>query len=150
MKLILPKKISWLLLIFFFSFDAVVSYIAVTRMNGREADLLIAYFVEKYPPLYFVTIPGLVIIMNLIVQGLVKFSIKFLNKNKLKKDIIEQIILTGVVIHWPVANSYMNLSFILGHRLTISDWYKLTLLGLTLGTIYSTYSLLHFKIKGDK
>lgn len=57
MKIFLPKKISWLILTFFFTFDAVVSYIAVTRMNGREADLLIAFAVEKYPLLYFATIP---------------------------------------------------------------------------------------------
>ena len=119
-------------------------------MNGREADLLIAYFVEKYPLLYFVTIPGLVIIMNLIVQGLTKFSTKFLNKNNLKKDIIEQIILTGLVIHWPVANSYMNLSLMLGHRLTIPDWYKLTILGLSLAIIYFAFSLTHYKVMNKK
>jgi len=141
MKIFLSKKISWILLTFFFTFDAVVSYISVTKMNGKEANLMIAYFVEKYPLLYFVTIPVLVIIMNLIVQGLTKFSTKFLNKNSLKKEIVEQIILTAIVIHWPVANSYMNLSFILGHRLSILDWYKLTALGLTLAIIYFTYTV---------
>lgn len=145
MKKFLPKNISCILLVLFFTFDALVSYIAVTRMNGKEANLSIAFAVEKYPLLYFVTIPGLVIIMSLIVQGLTKLVIKFLNKNNLKKEIVEQIILTGIVIHWSVANSFMNLSFMLGRRLSIPDWYKLTALGLTLGIIYSLYALSNLK-----
>lgn len=119
-------------------------------MNGREADLLIAYYVERYPPLYFVTIPGLIIIIYLIVLGLTKLVMRILNKNNLKKEIVEQIILTAIVIHWPVANSYMNLSFMLGHRLSTPDWYKLTALGLTLGIIYSLYALSTFKSKDQK
>ncbi|MFA6017383.1 MAG: hypothetical protein WC744_04830 [Patescibacteria group bacterium] len=150
MKLILPKKISWLILIFFFTFDAVVSYIAVTRMHGIEADLMIAFAVEKYPPLYFVTIPGLIIIMYFIALGLTKLAMKFFNKKRLKREIIEQIILTALVIYWSVANSYMNLSFILGHRLTIPGWYKLSLLGFVLAIIYFAYTVSRFKVANRK
>jgi len=145
MKIILPKKISWILLTFFFTFDAVISYIAVTQMGGREANLSIAFVVEKYPLLYFATIPGLVIIMNLIALGLTRLMIRFLNKNNLKYEIVEQIVLTAFVIHWTIANSFMNFMFIIGHRLTIPAWYKLTTLGLITGIIYSLYTLINQK-----
>lgn len=147
MKLILPKKISWLILTSLFTFDAVVSYIAVTRMHGREADLMIAFAVEKYPLLYFVTIPGLIIIMYFIAFGLIKLAMKFFNKKHLKREIIEQIVLTSMVIFWPVANSYMNLSFIFGHRLTIPIWYKLNILGFVLTIIYFVYTVSRFKVR---
>ncbi|EKE15140.1 MAG: hypothetical protein ACD_12C00133G0004 [uncultured bacterium] len=147
MKIFLPKKISWLILTFFFTFDAVVSYIAVTRMNGKEANLGIAFAVEKHPLLYFLTIPGLIIIISLIIKGLTNLSMKLLNKNKLNKEIVEQIILTAVVIHWVIANSFMNLIFIIGHRLSIIDWYKLSALGLISAIIYFAYTLSRFKIK---
>ena len=44
------QKISWIILFLFFAFDDVFSYYAVTRMGGHEANKLIAFAVEKYPP----------------------------------------------------------------------------------------------------
>ena len=59
----LPKKLSWILLTSFFVFDNFVSYWAVVYRGGREANLVIAWLVEKYPVLYFVCIPAQIVII---------------------------------------------------------------------------------------
>ncbi|MBI5127316.1 hypothetical protein HZA76_02565 [Candidatus Roizmanbacteria bacterium] len=138
---VFSKKTAWSLLILFFIFDSVVSYFAITKMNGREANLMIAFLVEKYPILYFIYIPGLIIIMHLIVLGFTKLAIKFFNKNNLKKELVEKVVLTSVVIYWPIANSYMNLSFILGHRLTIPAWYFLSGVGFFSALTYFVFTI---------
>ncbi len=62
-----PKKVSWILLTLYFTFDNVVSYWAVTRMGGRELNSVIAPWVETYPLLYFLAIPAELIGAYLIV-----------------------------------------------------------------------------------
>ncbi len=136
MKFILPKKISWLILILLFIFDNIVSYIAVTQMHGREANHAIAFIVEKYPILYFFCIPGQIIIMYFIVLGLTKLANKLFNKSKTKPGGFKNIILTSMVIYWVIGNSFMNFMFIIGHRLSIPIWYKLSLAGILLALIY--------------
>lgn len=145
MNYVLSKKTSWIILILLFIFDSTVSYIAVTRMNGKEANLAIAYFVEKYPVLYLLYIPPLILIIYLIVLGLTKLAKKLFGKLKIKEEILERIILTSTVIYWAVGNSFMNLSFILGYRLSIPTWYKLSAFGILLAVIY--FFLLIFKNK---
>lgn len=50
MSIFLPEKnVSWSLLTMFFIFDNIFSYYAITRLQGREGNPLIAPFVEKYP-----------------------------------------------------------------------------------------------------
>lgn len=138
----LPKKVSWILLTFYFIFDNVVSYIAVTQMHAREADLLIAPFVEKYPLLYFPCIPLEILIVYLIVLILRKITIAMTRRWKLfDKDIIEQIILTATVIFWPIANSSLNLLFILGYRLHGNVWGKFCLVGFVVAFSYGLLSL---------
>ncbi len=136
MKLVLPKKISWSFLILFFIFDNVVSYIAVTRMRGKEADLLIAFAVEKYPLLYFVLIPVQTVIVYFIIIGLTKLAVRVFKKFDIEEGIFEKIILTAAVIFWPIANSFMNLMFILGRRLTIPAWYGLIVAGAVTASAY--------------
>jgi hypothetical protein len=84
--MILPKKVSWILLTAYFVFDNVVSYVAVTRMGGREANLVIAPLVETYPLMYFLCIPAELIGAYLIVL-------------LLRKWIDEKIVLTTAVIY---------------------------------------------------
>lgn len=136
MKFILSKKASWFLLICFFIFDNIVSYFAVTRMHGREANLAIAFIVEKYPLLYFLCIPGEIIIMYFIILGLNKLANKLFKKSNINQKIMEKIILGSIVIYWIIGNSFMNLMFILGHRLSIPMWYFMSIIGILLAVGY--------------
>lgn len=124
----LPKKVSWLLLTLFFIFDNVVSYLAVTRMGGRELNTIIAPLVETYPFLYFLCIPAELIGAYLLVL-------------LLRKWIDEKIVLTAAVIYWPIANSSLNLLFLLGFRHMGYLWPPLTAVGLAVALTYSLFSL---------
>ena len=119
----LPKKLSWILLTSFFIFDNFVSYWAVVYRGGREANLAIAWLVEKYPLLYFVCIPAQVVIIYFIVKWLTRFA-------------AEKVILTALVIYWPISNSSMNLAFLLGHRQPGKNWLILTAVGIFLAVLY--------------
>ena len=120
----LSKKLSWLLLTSFFIFDNFVSFWAVVYRGGREANLVIAWLVEKYPVLYFVCIPAQIVIIYFIVKWLTRFA-------------AEKIILTALVIYWPIANSSMNLAFLLGHRQPGRNWLILTVVGIIFAVIYA-------------
>lgn len=120
----LNKRLSWTLLTLFFIFDNFVSYYAVTYHGGREANLAIAWLVEKYPLLYFVCIPGQIVIIYFIVKWLTRFA-------------SEKVILTALVIYWPIANSSMNLTFILGHRQPAKNWLMFTAVGVLLAVVYA-------------
>jgi len=124
----LPKKVSWILLTLYFVFDNVVSYVAVTRMGGREANLVIAPLVETYPLLYFLCIPAELIGAYLIVA-------------LLRKWIDEKIILTAAVIYWPIANSSLNLLFLLGFRGQGYLWGASTTIGIAVALLYVLLSL---------
>ncbi len=119
----LPKKVSWILLTLYFIFDSVVSYIAVTRMGGRELNSVIAPLVEKYPLLYFLCVPAELVGAYLIVL-------------LLRKLIDEKIILTAAAIYWPIANSSMNVLFLLGFRHMGYLWGPLTVVGLIVSLGY--------------
>lgn len=124
----LPKKISWILLNLYFIFDNVVSYVAVTRMGGREANLVIAPLMETYPFLYFLCIPAELIGAYLIVS-------------LLRRWINEKIVLTAAVIYWPIANSSLNLLFLLGFRHVGYLWGTFTLIGFAVALTYGLSSL---------
>lgn len=125
----LPKKVSWILLTIYFIFDNVVSYWAVTQMGGRELNAVIAPLVEMYPFLYFLCIPTELIGAYLIVLFL-------------RKWIDEKIILTAAVIYWPIANSSMNLFFILGFRHLGYLWGPFTAIGFVVSLSYGLFTLL--------
>jgi hypothetical protein len=145
MKYILPKKTSWLLLLSFFTFDAVVSYWAITLMSGREANLLIASYVETYPLLYFLCVPALFAIMWGFVFLLREALVQALGERRPeKKAVIEKIILTSIVIFWPVANSWMNMAFLLGFRQPAYMWGILTPIGLAIALGYGLLTLYKF------
>jgi hypothetical protein len=135
-------KLAWILLITFFIFDNIFSYYAVTALNGKEANHLISYWVETYPPLYFFCIPAQIIIIYFIVEGLTKLSEIIFKKFKITNEYIyEKIILFALVIYWAIANSSMNFAFLIGHRLSTSTWYVLTAVGIVLAIVYYAYSL---------
>lgn len=119
----LPKKVSWSLLTLYFVFDSIVSYWAVTKMGGIELNTVIAPFVEKYPPLYFLCIPLELIGAYLLVL-------------LLRKWIDEKIVLTAAVIYWPIANSSLNLLFLLGFRHIGYLWGHLTAIGIVVVLMY--------------
>lgn len=124
----LPKNVSWMLLTLYFVFDSFVSYWGVTQMGGRELNSVIAPFVEKYPLLYFLCVPAELIGVYLFVL-------------LLRKWIDEKIVLTAAAIYWPIANSSMNLLFLLGFRGHGYLWGPLTLMAIVTVLIYSFISL---------
>lgn len=141
--MLLRKKVSWILLTLLFIFDNVVSYYGVKYLNGREGNLLIAPLVEKYPELYFLCIPLTIVIMIIIAKVLKIVAIKILKKWKFNEKLIEQIILSAMVIYWAIANSSWNFIFLLGVRVPIHIfnflWPILIFAGLSLGLIYGFF-----------
>lgn len=139
---ILSKKVSWILLTFYFIFDNVVSYIAVTRMGGRELNTLIAVYVERYPFLYFLCIPAEIIGGYLIVLLFREAMAVMMRHWKFyDKATIERIILTSIVIYWPIANSSLNLAFVSGLRHLGYLWRTFTLAGLVTAFCYGLFTL---------
>jgi hypothetical protein len=132
------KKLSWVFLIFFFIFDAVVSYYGVKYLHGHEADFLIAPLVEKYPILYFPIIPLLFIIMFLIVKTIKKVAAKILKKTD--ENLIERTILGATVIYWAVGNSSANLVFLLGFRMP-NIWLYTTSAAIPVTLFYLLYMI---------
>jgi hypothetical protein len=138
MKPFLPsKKISWLILISFFTFDNFVSYWAITQKGGKEANLFIAPIVEKYPLLYFLCIPGTILAVFIIVLLIKKIAVKILKKRKIEETILEKITLTSTVIFWAFGNSLPNLIFILGFRISYQSVWILNNLALLPAICYS-------------
>jgi len=131
------KKGSWMLLTALFVFDNIVSYWAITRWDGREGNMAIAYWVEAYPWLYFLAIPATVIIMVVIVW-MIGVAVVIVLRNRFgDKKFLERIILAALVIYWAFANSFMNLSFLLGRRLPGTLWPVMQLLGLLVSCVYA-------------
>lgn len=140
--MILSKKVSWILFTLYFVFDNVVSYWAVRWMGGREANLVIAYWVETYPLLYFLAIPIEIIGIYLIVLLLRELTVAVMRHWKyFDKAVIERIVLTAIVIFWPIANSSLNLLFLLGFHNVGYLWGPFTLIGIFITLTYGFLSL---------
>jgi hypothetical protein len=135
MIIIFSKKLSWFFLISLFTFDAVFSYWAVVFRGAHESNPAIKTIVEAYPMLYFITIPGLVLIMYPIYKGLSLFTNKLFKK--VNKEIIEKVILTALVFYWILGNSSVNFLFLIGHRQPAHVWYLTTTLAVVPALTYS-------------
>jgi hypothetical protein len=134
------RNIYWLILSIFFVFDNLFSYYAVIKLNGHEANLLIAPFVEKWPILYFLCIPGEMILVWIIIRGIRQIAMKLFHfTNKL---LLETIILQSIVIYWAIANSSMNFAFMIGYRQSIQRWYVVTIVGVLCAIIYFFYCII--------
>lgn len=146
--MILPKKASWALLTLYFIFDNVASYWAITRMGGRELNLVIAPLVETYPFLYFLCIPAQIIAIYLIALFLREVVVAMTRHWKFfDKTIIERIILASIAIYWPIANSSLNVMFIFGFRGQGYLWGTSTSIGITVALGYGLLSLYLFSRK---
>lgn len=144
------KKTSWVLLTSLFVFDNVVSYFAITKWGGREGNMAIAYWVENYPWLYFLCIPATVIIMVVIVQ-MIKAAARIALRDKFGNDkLLERVILAALVVYWSIANSFMNLSFLLGRRLPGTVWPVMQLAGLIASSVYVVMVLKHNRYTNAK
>lgn len=119
---LLRKKTAWVLLIILFIFDNVVSYFAIKYWGGHEGNFLIAFIVEKYPLLYFLCIPLEIVIVFLIIWTIEQVLLKIFKKWQNRDEVLERIILWITVIYWAVANSSMNLFFLIGLRLPVKVW----------------------------
>lgn len=130
------KKISWIILILLFTFDDIVSYFAVTKMHGKEANLIIAPYVEKYPLLYFACIPTTIFIIFLIEKLLTKTACRIFKKRGIEESVMEKIILFSIVIYWALANFLPNLIFILGFRISFHAVWLMNNLAILSAIIY--------------
>jgi len=133
----MSKKLSWSLLVLFFTFDNFFSFYAITKLGGREANLVIAPIVEKYPLTYFLAIPITVVIMFFVIKFFTRLAIKIFKRQKGEADMIEKIILTSVVVYWFIGNSSLNLAFLLGYKQSIGVWYLMSAVGIVSALIFS-------------
>jgi len=135
----LTKKLAWFVLISLFTFDAVLSYWAVVYRGAHEANPAIKTIVETYPWLYFVTIPGLVLIMFPIYKGLTLFVNKFFRN--IKKEIIEKVVSTSLALYWILGNSSINILFLVGYRQPAHVWFLTTTLAIIPSIFYALFLL---------
>lgn len=104
-------------------------------MHGREADLLIAPYVEKYPLLYFPTVLANIFLMLLLSKGLLFIAEKAFRYWGIDRTVIERIILATITLYWAVGNSSGNLLFLLGFRVS-NVWLKTTLVAIPITLAY--------------
>jgi len=136
----LPKKVAYYLLNLFFIYDAVFSYYAVTKLGAHEANLMIAYWVESYPPLYFLTVPLLSAGLYLVMYLIKRYLSKWLTKTFGSWAKAEKIIFTAFVIYWAIANSGTNFAYMVGLRHTVlNNWGAMSLVGVLISTSYFIY-----------
>lgn len=141
-KLYLSRSASFIFLFLLFTFDAVVSYWGVVYKEGREVNLLIAYLVEKYPPLYFVTIPLLIIFAIVFTQIVTRMASYFIKKVNI--GTLNRIINTALVLYWFVGNSSTNLIFLAGYRVP-NLWFVTTLIAIPLTLLYTYTAITTYK-----
>ncbi len=138
---IFKNKFSWGILTVLFTFDCVVSYIGVAKNHSRELNLVIAPYVEKYPLLYLVGIPIELLMVYVFVFVIRKFVFRFVIKHKLiDRTDQERVILESIAIYWFIANSSMNIIYVLGFRLPLNFalqlWAGLSLFAIVLVLLY--------------
>lgn len=137
----LNNKFSWGILTALFTFDAIVSYFGVTTQRSPELNLVIAPVVEKYPTTYFLMIPLEFLMIYIFMFIFRKTVFKLLLRHKFAdKDTQEKIILGGAALYWFLANSSMNIIYVLGFRLPMNfaliTWFILSIFGLLLSIIF--------------
>lgn len=120
-------------------FDNIVSYWAVVYRGAHEADLAIAWLVEKYPLLYFLCIPLTLILIYVLDKFFVMLAGKLFKK--VKKDVAERVILTSIVFYWAVGNSSFNFFYLIGWHLPGRFWFPTTMIMLVLAVIYTLNKL---------
>jgi hypothetical protein len=131
------KKTDWLILTFLFIFDNVWSFVAVSKYNLHEMNLIIAPVVEKYSLLYFLCIPIEVVGIYLIVWLLKKVLLKVLKDQKFDQLFVEKVILTSIVIYWSIGNSGVNLLSLLFGHLPPWTWFTLSVVGIITAMVYA-------------
>jgi hypothetical protein len=136
---IFSKKTSWVLLVSLFIFDNIVSYWAVVYQNAREANLAIAWLVEKYPLLYFLCIPATIFLVYII------YSVLSLLAGRLFKDaekrMIQKVVLTTIVFYWAIGNSSFNAIYLIGYKQPAYVWYYEAAFALLPALVYSIFAI---------
>ncbi len=143
-----PKKVSWTLLVVFFIFDAISSFIAIKYMGGKEGNPLIAPYVQINPLLFFPIMSFAFIPTYIIYFVLKKISLLFLGRFKfVSKILIEKIILASIVIFYFFTVVVNNSLFLLGIRVS---WMlkPFLLVGIVMAIINSVSILVLYSKKG--
>lgn len=112
------KKFSWILLAFFYIFDAFSSYFAIRNMGGNEGNPIIAPYVQNNPILFFpiMAIGYMLVYFIYIVMKNIFWT--FLKRFKfITKTLIEKIILTSISIFYFFTVILNNSLFLMGIRI---------------------------------
>lgn len=134
--MIIPSKVAWLILIAFFIFDNIWSYLGVSYYGLREANKSIAWLVEAYPILYFFCIPLQIILIVWIKRGLVFLEQKYLGEKRFSVTFLSRATLTTLVIYWALANSSINLLSLLFGHLPAHSWTISSFIGVGVAVSY--------------
>lgn len=141
MSLLPPKKISWITLAAFFTFDAFSSYWALKYMGGKEGNPLIAPYVQTNPLLFFpIMVFGFLLaycIYSILETILYALVMKF---RLIHKEIVQRTVLATIIIFYFFTVVLNNSLFLLGFRAT---WMISTalIMGLSAAIIYGAATL---------
>lgn len=143
------KKILWLLLAIFVSFDNIYSYIAIAYHGMREWNRITAFFVNLNPLFYFISIPLTLLFIYLLIKFSGFLTIKFEKSTQKMREITEKIILTSIIIAWGIGITSFNFVTLLNGFSPIGIKYEIVLTtGIIIAIVYSIYT--GYKLKRKK
>lgn len=144
--MIISKKISWLLLTVFISFDNIFSYIAIVYHGMREWNPTTAFFVSITPLFYFISIP-LTLLFLYLISKLVGWFEEKTDKSKLSlREFTESLLLACFAIAWGVGVTSFNFITLLRGFSPLRIDYRIFLItGVLLALAYVLYENLRMK-----
>ncbi|MFZ2206001.1 MAG: DUF5658 family protein [Microgenomates group bacterium] len=140
--LILPaKKISWIVLAIFYTFDAFSSYWAIRYMGAKEGNPVIAPYVQKNPLLFFpIMVLGFVLsyFIYLILKTILWTILKRLKS--ISEEYIERTVLTVIITFYFFTVILNNSLYLLGFK---AAWMLMTFLiiGIITSLAYGIFAL---------
>lgn len=107
----IDKKILWILLGIFISFDNIYSYLAIAEHGMREWNLIGAYFVSISPLWYFLSIPLTLVFLHFVIKFVGWLTEKTEKRNrKMVRKFTEHLMLSCFVIAWGIGVTSFNLA----------------------------------------
>ena len=139
--MLLNKKVSWLLLIAFITFDNIFSYFAIVYYGMREWNPTTSFLVSITPLFYFVSIPLTIIFLYLIIKLVGWSEEKFSRGKKLERELNEQIITACLMFAWGIGVTSFNLITLLRKFFPLRVRYEIFLVaGILVAIVYGIYA----------
>lgn len=143
----ISKKISWILLTIFVSFDNIFSYVAIVYYGMREWNPNTAFFVSITPLFYFISIP-LTLLFLYLVSKLVGWFEEKTDKSNLR-EFTESLLLACLAIAWGIGVTSFNFITLLRGFSPVRIDYRIFLMSGVLSALaYALYE--DFKMKRKK